>query len=82
MALNMTMGRPKLEIPRNERINLRLTKSELEELEKICAKLKITKTEAVLRGLNLLKTYKPKIYRNQLPNFVPKKVNEQGVTFD
>ena len=61
----MERGRPKLEISRTERVHVRMTKSELEDLEKICEKLKISKTEAVVRGIKLLKNPpKQKIYKS------------------
>ena len=76
----MERGRPKLEIARTERVNVRLTKSELEDLEKICEKLKISKTEAILRGIKLLKNPpKQKIYRSLNKN--PQKHSE-GVTIE
>ena len=76
------MPRKKNEIERTERLNLRLTKFELEKISRIAEKKNISRTEAILQGIDLLINHKPKIYRNQLPNFVPKKVNEPGVTFD
>ena len=76
----MERGRPKLEIARTERVHVRLTKSELEDLEKICEKLKISKTEAVIRGIKLLKNPpKQKIYRSLNKN--PQKHSE-GVTIE
>ena len=56
----MTMGRPKLKIPRNEQLHLRLSKSELQKISKIAKKKNITKTEAILQGIDLLIHYKPK----------------------
>ena len=58
-------GRPKLEIARTERLYLRLTKFELEEISALAKKLNLTKTETVLRGIKLLKNPpKQKIYKN------------------
>ena len=59
----MVMGRPKLEIARTEDIHLRVTKIEAEKISKIAEKLGITKTDAILRGIDLLIAYKPKRYR-------------------
>ena len=56
----MVMGRPKAEIPRSERLCLRLTKIEAEKISRIAEKKNITKTEAVLQGIDLLIHYKPK----------------------
>ena len=76
----MERGRPKLEISRTERVHVRMTKSELEDLEKICEKLKISKTEAVVRGIKLLKNPpKQKIYKSLNKN--PQK-HSQGVFFE
>jgi len=76
VALNMTMGRPKLEIARTERLGLRLTKFEFEKISKIAEKLKITKTEAILRGIDLLIQNKPKKYKSFAKS---KTTNEPGV---
>lgn len=56
----MAVGRPKLEIARTEHLHLRLTKIESEKISKIAEKKNITKTEAVLQGIDLLIHYKPK----------------------
>lgn len=69
-------GRPKLEIARTERLGLRLTKFELEKISKIAQKKNITKTEAILQGIDLLIAYKPKRYKSFAKN---PKVNEPGV---
>ena len=56
----MVMGRPKLEIPRDEKLTLRLSKFELEKISRIAEKKNITRTEAILQGIDLLIHYKPK----------------------
>ena len=60
----MTMGRPKNPIPRDESLHLRLTKSELEKISRIAAKKNLTKTDAILRGIDLLEFDKPKKFKN------------------
>lgn len=60
----MNRGRPKNEIPRSERLGLRLTKFEAEKISKIAAKKNITKTEAILQGMDLLIAHKPKKFKN------------------
>ena len=60
----MTIGRPKLEIARTERLGLRLTKFEAEKISKIAEKKNITKTEAILQGIDLLIAHKPKKFKN------------------
>ena len=57
------MGRPKAEIPRKKHLSLRVTDFELKKIEGISKKLNITKTEAILRGIDLLIQHKPKKYR-------------------
>ena len=56
----MERGRPKLEITRSERLNLRLTKFELEKISRIAEKKNISRTEAILQGIDLLIHHKPK----------------------
>ena len=60
MAVELVMGRPKLEIPRNESLHLRLTKFEAEKISRIAKQKNITKTEAILQGIDLLIHHKPK----------------------
>ena len=57
-------GRPKAEIPRFKRLECRLTNFEYEKISRLAEKLKISKTEAVVRGINLLERDKPKKYKN------------------
>ena len=56
----MERGRPKLEIARTENLHLRLTKIEAEKISRIAQKKNITKTEAVLQGIDLLIHHKQK----------------------
>ncbi len=58
------VGRPKLEIARNRVVTVRLTDFEFQKIEKISKKLGISKTEAVVRGINLLERDKPKKFKN------------------
>ena len=60
MAVYLKVGRPKAKIPRSERLDLRLTKFELQKINKIAKKKNITKTEAILQGIDLLIHNKPK----------------------
>ena len=58
------MGRPKNQIERSERLNLRLTKIELEKIENISKKLNLTRTDAIIRAIDLLSNPpRQKIYR-------------------
>jgi len=67
-------GRPKAEIPRFKRLECRLTNFEYEKISRLAEKLKISKTEAVVRGINLLERDKPKKFKN-----LSGKTNSQGV---
>ena len=56
----MTLGRPKLKIASKKDIHIRLTDFEFEKISKIAEKKNITKTEAILQGIDLLIHHKPK----------------------
>ena len=62
----MGMGRPKLEIPRNKIINIRVTEFEFQKISRVAKKKNLTKTDAILKGIDLLERDKPKILRSQL----------------
>ena len=79
VALNMTMGRPKLEIARTERLGLRLTKFELEKIIRVANKKNLSKTDAILKGIDLLERDKPKRYKSFAKN--PGK-NEPGIVYE
>ncbi|MBQ6976098.1 MAG: hypothetical protein IJQ16_06070 [Selenomonadaceae bacterium] len=60
----MERGRPKLENSRCKTLNLRVTNFEYEKISRLAEKLKISKTDAVIRGINLLERDKPKKFKN------------------
>ena len=60
----MEKGRPKAEIPRKKHLSLRLTDFEFKKIEKIAKEKKITKTEAILQGIDLLIKNKPQKIAN------------------
>ena len=64
----MERGRPKAEVPRKKRLDLRLTDFEFEKISKIAEKKNITKTEAILQGIDLLIAHKPKKFKNLKKN--------------
>jgi len=66
---------------RHKFLNIRVTDEQFAEIEKVAKNLKITKTEAVLRGIKNLSQIQPVYYRHQMPNFVPKKIpkHSEGV---
>lgn len=48
-------GRPKIENPKNVRLEIRLTKQENELLEECADRMKATKTEVIKEGVQLVK---------------------------
>ena len=54
------MGRPKNEIERSERLTLRLSKFELQKISRIAKEKNISRTDAILQGIDLLIHHKPK----------------------
>ena len=79
MATELERGRPKLENQRFKRLECRVSEFEFEKIEKICKKLKISKTEAILRGIDLLINYKPKKYKSFAKS---KTENEPGTVYE
>ena len=78
----MTLGRPKLDNPHNRRLEIRLSEEQFQEICQVAEKNKISRTEAILRGIKLLKNPPRQIItRSQLPGFVPKKIpkHSEGV---
>lgn len=49
-------GRPPLqEVSRTEKLNIRLTRQEKEEIEYCSEKLNLSRTDAIMRGIGLIK---------------------------
>ena len=48
-------GRPPKDNPRNCDINIRLTQAELDNIQFVADSLKITRTDAIIKGIELLK---------------------------
>ena len=67
------IGRPKAEISRHKTLNLRLTDFEYEEISKLAEKLKITKTELILRGVKLLEENQKKSEKVVIQTILPPK---------
>ena len=65
------MGRPKKENSKSKGLYIKLTDAEFAEIEKVAKNLKITKTEAVLRGIKNLSQIQPVYYRVK-PKKIPK----------
>ncbi len=47
-------GRPPKENPRNVNLNIRITKNESERIQKCADKLNMTRTDAIMKGINLV----------------------------
>ena len=60
----MGIGRPKLEIPRDEKLTLRFSKFELEKIARVAKQKNLSKTAAILKGIDLLERDKPKKFKN------------------
>lgn len=50
------IGRPKKEIKRDCDINIRLTREELENIQKVSEYMNVSRTDAIVKGIELLKT--------------------------
>lgn len=47
-------GRPKSDNPKSRRITVKVTESEFNRVEEVATKKRLTKSEAMLRGIELL----------------------------
>lgn len=52
------IGRPKSNNPRDKKLTIRVTQSEYEEIGQVAESKQLTKTDAVLKGIKLLKSSK------------------------
>ena len=68
MAVELERGRPKNESPRQKQLNLRLSDFEYEKILRVAKQKNITRTEAILRGIDLLERDKPKKFKNLSEN--------------
>lgn len=48
-------GRPKTENPRNINLNIRITRKEADDIQECADKLKITRTDAIMKGIHMVK---------------------------
>ncbi|HEL2382903.1 ribbon-helix-helix protein, CopG family [Streptococcus suis] len=56
MNLTAKIGRPKSENPKNRRVSVKLTEDEFKNLEEVANAKQISKSEAILQGIELLKS--------------------------
>ena len=73
----MVMGRPKAQIPREKHLSLRLTNFEFKKIERIAREKNLTKTAAILQGIDLLERNKPQRMAN-----VKELLKKRGINFD
>ena len=64
----MEKGRPKSEIPRKKHLSLRLTDFEFKKIARVAKEKNLTKTSAILQGIDLLIAHKPKRYKSFAKN--------------
>ena len=60
----MGVGRPKAQIPRLKDIHLRVTDFEFKKIARVAKEKKLTKTAALLQGIDLLEKNKPQRMAN------------------
>ena len=60
----MTIGRPKAIVKRDVQLNLKLTQAEAEKISRISKQKNLSKTAAILKGIDLLELDKPKKFKN------------------
>lgn len=54
MTESKRVGRPKSDNSKNRRVTIRLTEDEFQTMERVSNKINMTKTEAIMRGIELL----------------------------
>ena len=68
MVVSLTLGRPKLKFIRDKQLNLRLSENEFKKISRVAKQKNLTKTAAILRGIDLLELDKPKKFKNLSAN--------------
>lgn len=58
--MGSTIGRPKSENPKNKQFKIRMTEQQFQDLENIAKQKSMTKTEVVMRGIELVRSEKTK----------------------
>ena len=77
VAVDMERGRPKLEIPRQSDLHLRLSKFEFEKIARVAKEKNLTRTAAILQGIDLLEKNKPQRMAN-----IKELLKKRGKHFD
>jgi len=73
----MAMGRPKAIIKRERQLNLKLTDFEFKKIARVAKEKNLTKTAAILQGIDLLERNKPQRMAN-----VKELLKKRGINFD
>jgi len=60
----MKRGRPKLKFARDKAITIRLSENEFKKISRVAKQKNLTKTAAILKGIDLLELDKPKKFKN------------------
>lgn len=60
----MKVGRPKAQIPRLKDVHLRVTDFEFKKIARVAKEKNLTKTAAILQGIDLLEKNKPQRMAN------------------
>ena len=50
------IGRPKSDNPKNRKVTVKMTEAEFQNLEEVSSSLKLTKSQTILKGIDLLKS--------------------------
>ena len=77
MAVELDRGRPKAQIPRQKRLDLRLTDFEFKKIARVAKEKNLTKTAAILQGIDLLEKNKPQRMAN-----IKELLKKRGKHFD
>ena len=64
VAVYLNRGRPKLKFARTVNVHLRVTEFEAKKISRVAKQKNLTKTVAILRGIDLLELDKPKKFKN------------------
>jgi len=64
VVVSLTLGRPKLKFIRDKQLNLRLSENEFKKVARVAKQKNLTKTAAILKGIDLLELDKPKKFKN------------------
>ncbi len=76
MAIELGAGRPKAIIKRERQLNLKLTDFEFKKIARVAKEKNLTKTAAILQGIDLLERNKPQRMAN-----VKELLKKRGVSF-